>query len=292
MTDKTTPVRRVLVVDDDEAALELMRSFLERDKIEVATATNAADATALAKREVFDAYLVDKNLPDEQMGVDLIRTLTEIDPGAVVLVITAHGSVDSVYDAVRAGASGYLLKPFTSATDVLRAVQDAVSRSQARHRAVRGLREARRVTGQMRAVSIPPPPVPLEQIHLRVLVLSADPIVTERAGQTAALGKWALRAFARFDEALAALKESRDDAVIVDGTLGESALRLLAQARASYPEIGIVFIGSSLNFAESRDLVGLGALAQSPKLPDDPQHLGELVLTACTRARAARRGGR
>jgi DNA-binding NarL/FixJ family response regulator len=109
---------RVLVVDDHPIWREAVAQDLAGADVEVvATAGTVAEALRRAAATRPDVAVVDLNLPDGS-GADVARALTEADPPARVLMLSATGEPDQVLAAVEAGASGYLLK--TASAEELR----------------------------------------------------------------------------------------------------------------------------------------------------------------------------
>lgn len=110
---------RVLVVDDHPIWREAVARDLHDDDLEVvATAGTVAEALRRATATRPDVAVVDLNLPDGT-GADVARALTQADPPARVLMLSASGEPPEVLAAVEAGASGYLLK--TASAEELRA---------------------------------------------------------------------------------------------------------------------------------------------------------------------------
>jgi DNA-binding NarL/FixJ family response regulator len=110
---------RVIVVDDHPIWREAVAQDLAQDDVEVvATAGTVAEALRRAKATRPDVAVVDLNLPDGT-GADVARALTQADPPARVLMLSATGEPEEVLAAVEAGASGYLLK--TASAEELRA---------------------------------------------------------------------------------------------------------------------------------------------------------------------------
>jgi DNA-binding NarL/FixJ family response regulator len=113
---------RVLVVDDHPIWREAVAQDLAQDDVEVvATAGTVAEALRRAAATPPDVAVVDVNLPDGS-GADVARALTQADPPARVLMLSATGEPEEVLAAVEAGASGYLLKT-ASATELRAAIQ-------------------------------------------------------------------------------------------------------------------------------------------------------------------------
>ena len=117
----TAPARReaggaarvsVLCVDDEPVVLRLMTRLLERLGVDVTTATGPFEALGVFEAERFDLIVTDIRMP----GMDGHAFLAEIrarDPEVPVIVATGHASLDSAIRALRDGASGMLMKPFT-----------------------------------------------------------------------------------------------------------------------------------------------------------------------------------
>jgi NtrC-family two-component system response regulator AlgB len=105
---------RILVVDDDRGIRRMLALCLENAGYAVTAASTAEDALAEAQRRVFDLAFVDLRL-GESDGTELLRELRRISPWIRVIIITAFGTIESAVEAMRLGASEYLLKPFDCA---------------------------------------------------------------------------------------------------------------------------------------------------------------------------------
>ena len=105
---------RVLVVDDEINIRRSLAIGLEVDGHAVTAVSNGPDAVAEAGRQPFDLAFVDLRL-GLSSGLDLIPELLAQSPWTRVVIITAHGSIDSAVETMRRGASDYLTKPFTPA---------------------------------------------------------------------------------------------------------------------------------------------------------------------------------
>lgn len=105
-----TRARRILVVDDDPAMLDVLRLRLEVWGYDVVVAEDALNGARLAAQESPDAILTDVWLPDAS-GVDLLRVLAKADPNTPIVLMSAHGSVDLAVESMKQGALDYLTKP-------------------------------------------------------------------------------------------------------------------------------------------------------------------------------------
>ena len=107
MNDKAC---RVLVVDDDPNLLDVLQIRLEEWGYEVILSENALTAARLSAERSPQVILTDVWLPDVS-GVDLLRALTQVEPRPVIILMSAHGSVDLAVESMKHGAKDYLTKP-------------------------------------------------------------------------------------------------------------------------------------------------------------------------------------
>ena len=110
--------RRVLVVDDDAAILEVLEMRLMAMGFDVMATRDAQAALGAVEDARFDLALLDLRM-EPMDGVRLMESLHERQPRLPVLIMTAHGTIETAVDAVQRGAFDYLTKPFVR--DELRA---------------------------------------------------------------------------------------------------------------------------------------------------------------------------
>lgn len=105
-------IEKVLIVEDEA----IMRNFLietfKREEIEALAAINGKEALEYLRKQKFDLVITDMNLP-EATGMEVLKKAKEIIPEALVVVITAFGSIENAVEAMKLGAFDYLLKPFS-----------------------------------------------------------------------------------------------------------------------------------------------------------------------------------
>jgi len=101
---------RVLVVDDEKHQREILKLILDAEGYEATTAGSGRAALREARDEPFDLVLTDLKMPDLN-GIALLEELLRAQPGACVILMTAHGSIDSAVVAIKKGAFDYLTKP-------------------------------------------------------------------------------------------------------------------------------------------------------------------------------------
>ena len=101
----------VLIVEDSISLATLYQHQLGQEKVRVVLAETLAAARQILKTEAPVLALLDLKLPDGD-GTDLIDDLKTRDPDVAIVVMTAHGSINTAVDAMRAGAIDFLVKPF------------------------------------------------------------------------------------------------------------------------------------------------------------------------------------
>ena len=102
-------MKRILVVDDDEASCELLREIFAAQGWEAESAQTPEAALALAASAHFDLVVSDINLEAAQSGLDILRQLRDRCP---VILVTGFGTLDAAVEASREGAWDFISKPF------------------------------------------------------------------------------------------------------------------------------------------------------------------------------------
>jgi DNA-binding NtrC family response regulator len=125
---------RVLIVGDERSVRLTLKEFLVAVGHEVATAEDARAARSILEQNEYDVVVSDIALPG-QSGLDLLRTVREMRKGIQFLLMTGAPDVEMAADAVRNGATDYLIKPI-SKLDIVRAVNLAVRIEQERRNAL------------------------------------------------------------------------------------------------------------------------------------------------------------
>ena len=120
MIDKSGAEKQsILIVDDDEVYRNrLARAFVDRG-YDVRTASDHDSGVAAATAESPEFAVVDLKMPGKS-GLELVKSLHEIDPATKTIVLTGYGSIATAIDAVRLGATYYLSKP-ADADDIVAA---------------------------------------------------------------------------------------------------------------------------------------------------------------------------
>jgi len=105
--------KSILVVDDEKNQREILETILSGEGYDVTTASSGEAAMKFVEARRFDLVLTDLKMTG-MSGLDMLKELTNYDKSIIVILLTAHGSVDSAVDALRLGAFDYLQKPYDS----------------------------------------------------------------------------------------------------------------------------------------------------------------------------------
>ena len=116
----------ILVADDERSIRMMLETGLTLNGFHVTLARTGQEALAIAERTEVDAVLSDVYMPDGG-GLDLVRSLRVGHPNIPIVLMTAQGSVEAAVEAVAAGASDFIGKPFEIAAvvELLRRFLDA-----------------------------------------------------------------------------------------------------------------------------------------------------------------------
>ncbi|HET8724789.1 MAG TPA: sigma-54 dependent transcriptional regulator [Anaeromyxobacteraceae bacterium] len=118
---------RLLVVDDDEGLRSFLEAALTSEGHDVTLAVDGADALRRLDASGFDVVVTDLKMP----GVDGMQVLQHVraeHPGTQVILLTAHGSIETAVEAMRAGACDFLQKPVGSPRELRMVVARALER--------------------------------------------------------------------------------------------------------------------------------------------------------------------
>ncbi len=102
---------RLLVVDDDLNILKVLKMRLESEGYYVETASDIAGAKELAVKNEYELALLDMKFTGGN-GIELMKSIHEVDQDLPVIILTAHGTIESAVEAMKEGAYIYLTKPF------------------------------------------------------------------------------------------------------------------------------------------------------------------------------------
>ena len=117
---------KILVVDDDQGMREFLEILLTREGYEVTSASGGKEALGLCKKHKFDLAITDLKMPKVD-GIDVLKTIKEISPETMVILITAYASGETAVAAMKEGAYDYLEKNF-DVEDLKTVIKDALSK--------------------------------------------------------------------------------------------------------------------------------------------------------------------
>jgi len=105
----------ILIIDDEASLRQTMARILQRAGYEVTTAVNGKEGLALVSEHPFDLLYLDIRMPDVN-GLELLKTIHAKFPELPVILFTAQPDLNSAVEALRRGATDYLLKPLKPQT--------------------------------------------------------------------------------------------------------------------------------------------------------------------------------
>ena len=103
---------RILLVDDDTTALDLMCEILSEKDYEVDTSSYVDEAVEKLKSQHYHALITDLKMPSKS-GIELLEHVVSTYPDIPVIMLTAYGTIQSAVEALKKGAFDYVCKPFT-----------------------------------------------------------------------------------------------------------------------------------------------------------------------------------
>ncbi len=111
MTAPNATKERILVVDDDEGLLTLLRMRLTSFGFNVTVCSNGKAAIAHIQEGLYDFAILDVRMPN-MSGLTVMEELLQLHPNLPILILTAHGCIPDAVEAMKKGAYSYLTKPY------------------------------------------------------------------------------------------------------------------------------------------------------------------------------------
>jgi DNA-binding response OmpR family regulator len=124
---------QTLIVDDEESIRFVLAETMQRDGHMVSTAENGEEALDYLRETPFDLILLDLMLGGRVDGLEVLKAVRWRWPDAVVVILTAHGSLETAMEAIRGGVDRYLLKPIRP-DDLRAAIDEALDQQRRRSR--------------------------------------------------------------------------------------------------------------------------------------------------------------
>jgi two-component system KDP operon response regulator KdpE len=164
---------KILVVDDERTVRLMLETALRAQGYRVQTAANGQSALEQVEQEEFDLLLLDLQLGDSD-GIEVLQSVKDRCPDTEVILLTAHGSVNSAIAALRYGAYDYLLKP-AQVNDIRERVERGLEHrriGQQRSELLQRISDSARALGMIETSGQPPPlPTSSDRIDIGPLVL-------------------------------------------------------------------------------------------------------------------------
>jgi two-component system nitrogen regulation response regulator NtrX len=102
---------KILIIDDEELIRSSLKKYLERDGYNVSTAQSGEEGLEVFMAESPDIVLLDLHLPGTG-GLAVLESLKKIRKDIVVIIISAHGDIETAVSTIKMGAYDFIEKPF------------------------------------------------------------------------------------------------------------------------------------------------------------------------------------
>lgn len=122
--------RSILIVEDDELMRSFLHHILREDGYQISTAKDGKEGLKKIQGVDYDLVITDLRMP-KLSGIDLMREGRKVKPEMRWIVITAFGSIDNAVEAMKAGASDYLTKPFKDPEELRLVVRRVLKEAEA-----------------------------------------------------------------------------------------------------------------------------------------------------------------
>lgn len=109
----------ILIVDDEELIRKTLKFDLKKSGYKVTTASCGEEALETLKKTEFDIIITDLMM-DKVSGIDVLQAVREKNPDTMVIIFTGYASIETAIEAVRLGASDYILKPYHKSGIILK----------------------------------------------------------------------------------------------------------------------------------------------------------------------------
>lgn len=179
----------VLLIDDEANLRQTLTRVLQNAGCAVTSAADGSQALQILQNTSFDLVYLDIHLPGMN-GLQVLQQIRQVSPQLPVILFTAYASLQSALEAIRLGASDYLVKPVDP--DVFVARTRVILAEQALERRKRQLREQignlRRELEELESLSTPPPSVELGSSEPRARFIKHTDLILDLQARRATLG--------------------------------------------------------------------------------------------------------
>jgi DNA-binding NtrC family response regulator len=160
------PEAKILVVDDDAVARDLLVEALRKEGYEVEAVTGGAEAIERGRKTRFDLVLTDMRMGAVD-GLAVLQAFTQFSPETCTVLLTAFGSMEGAIEAIKQGAYDYLAKPFKK-EEIKLVVRRGLEHSRLVHENARFREQLRERTEQSQLVGSSPPMLEVYKLVARV----------------------------------------------------------------------------------------------------------------------------
>lgn len=124
MSDEKAGRTKLLLVDDEEAYVNILANRMAKRGIDVTKAMSGTAGIEALRKEEFDIAVLDLKMEDMD-GIEVLKVFKEMVPSMPVIMLTGHGSEKTARDGLALGASGYLTKP-CDLQELLEQIREAI----------------------------------------------------------------------------------------------------------------------------------------------------------------------
>ncbi len=207
---------KILVVDDERPVRMMLEAALRAQGYRVECAANGTHAIEILNVEEFDLILLDLQLGDKD-GIEVLREAKALYPGTEVILLTAHGSINSAISALRHGAFDYLLKP-AQVSDIRERVERGLGQ---RRVAMQRSELLQRISESARALGMIDTGAPATPSVNSADQIEVGPLLIDIRRHSAKLGDQTL-SLTRTEFALLTAMAQNPDTALSYGTLSEA----------------------------------------------------------------------
>ncbi|MBP2676849.1 MAG: sigma-54-dependent transcriptional response regulator, partial [Deltaproteobacteria bacterium] len=125
--------KSILIVDDDAMMRSFLSTVMREEGYAVEEAGNGSRALEALRRSEFDLVVTDLRMPDVS-GMEVMREGRTLRPEARWIIVTAYGSIGNAVEAMKAGASDYMTKPFRDPDELRHVVRRVLREADAETR--------------------------------------------------------------------------------------------------------------------------------------------------------------
>jgi two-component system response regulator PilR (NtrC family) len=116
----------VLVIDDEPSVADALKLILDDHGYRAVVARSGRDGLEQARKRQFDVTITDLRLPD-MSGLDVLNAILKQDSDSLVIIITAYGTSEAIFELMSCGAVEVLPKPFFP-SDILKVISTALQK--------------------------------------------------------------------------------------------------------------------------------------------------------------------